>query len=248
MAEITHIVMDIEGTVAPISFVHEKMFPYVRNNLNEYLTKTWSSELTQGDIQALIAQSQVDEKEKFPSITYITLPITTEQNILQPQIVANVLSQMDIDRKIGALKQLQGHIWKEAFDSRALVAELFSDVYPALKRWSAQKKHLSIYSSGSISAQKLLFGHTQDGDLLSYLEAHFDTTSGHKREVKSYETICGQLQVAPEQCLFLTDIYEEATAAQAAKWNVYLLVRPGNGPLPAENVIPTKTDFNSIFP
>eukprot|EP00461_Guttulinopsis_vulgaris_P002560 UN02561 len=133
MSKISHVIMDIEGTVASISMVHQKMFPYVREHVDEYLKTTWSTDLTRSDIKLLIEQSVADQAAGVEKIQYITLPQDhTNVDELRAQIVQNVLSQMDIDRKIGALKTLQGHIWKQGFESGALVGELYADVYPAL--------------------------------------------------------------------------------------------------------------------
>jgi enolase-phosphatase E1 len=47
-----------------------------------------------------------------------------------------------------------------------IVARLFDDVYPAMQKWVAEGIQINIYSSGSVEAQKLLFGHTAHGDLI----------------------------------------------------------------------------------
>lgn len=38
-------------------------------------------------------------------------------------VVKNVIWQMSLDRKTSALKQLQGHIWKEAYDNGKIKGE-----------------------------------------------------------------------------------------------------------------------------
>lgn len=114
------VIMDIEGTVAPIEFVHQKMFPYIRDNVQSYLSSTWETEQTQSDIKLLVQQSNEDKTNNFTNITLITGDHTTPQEELLPQLVANVTSQMDIDRKIGALKTLQGHIWKQVCSSSSI--------------------------------------------------------------------------------------------------------------------------------
>lgn len=237
MATITHVIMDIEGTVAPIEFVHQKMFPYVRDNVQTYLDKTWETEQTQADIKLLIDQSTTDKTEGFDNISLIDAGSLDKATLL-PQLVANVTSQMDIDRKIGALKTLQGHIWAEAFGSGALVAELYPDVYDALELWSQKdgkdQKTLCIYSSGSIGAQKLLFSHTAKGDLTPIFKGFYDTGVGFKREMGSYVNILKDLgmESSPQKCLFLTDIYEESVAADLAGMKTVIILRPGNYPLP----------------
>lgn len=251
MSTITHIVMDIEGTVAPIEFVHQNMFSYIRNNIDEYIRTTMTTDQTQADIGLLIAQSQSDVENNITNITPITIGIDTEdKDELRKQVVANVISQMDIDRKIGALKTLQGHIWHQAFTSGELVAELYDDVFVMLDKWTnVDKKTLAIYSSGSVGAQKLLFSHTKKGDLTPLFTGGFyDTVVGFKREKQSYINILEKLQITdtPQSCMFLTDIYEEAVAAKEAGIVAILVIRPGNYPVPENHGFKTVTSFEEL--
>ncbi|KAE9590695.1 putative 2-hydroxy-3-keto-5-methylthiopentenyl-1-phosphate phosphatase [Lupinus albus] len=84
------------------------------------------------------------------------------------------------DRKITALKELQGHIWK-------LEGIVFDDVPEALEKWHALGIKVYIYSSGSRLAQRLIFGKTNYGDLRKYLSWFFDTAVGfHLAGQQSY--------------------------------------------------------------
>lgn len=157
VADFEHIIVDIEGTVAPITFVHNVLFPYVTDNVREYLERTWSSDSTKNDVAALIAQSQTDIAEGLQDLVPIPSPESTPESELKEAIIANVLWQMSWDRKAGALKQLQGHMWKEAFESGAISSELFDDVPKAFKAIVDAGKKLYVYSSGSVGAQVLLF-------------------------------------------------------------------------------------------
>lgn len=249
MQDISHVIMDIEGTVASISMVHEKMFPFVRTNVDDYLKTTWADEVTQADIKLLIEQSDADKAQGVDNIKLITLPIDTpDVDALRAELVANVLSQMDIDRKIGALKTLQGHIWKKGFQSGELVGELYDDVYAALNAWVAAGKVIAIYSSGSVGAQVLLFSNTQRGDLTPMFNNNFfDTAVGHKREAQSYTNIATKLNVDPAKCLFLTDICEEGVAAVEAGMKTLIVIRPGNNPLNNVTNLTTIDDFVGLF-
>ena len=40
----TVVLLDIEGTTTPISFVHDVLFPYARRNLEDFFIKTWGSD------------------------------------------------------------------------------------------------------------------------------------------------------------------------------------------------------------
>jgi enolase-phosphatase E1 len=54
---------------------------------------------------------------------------------------------------------------------------------------------LFVYSSGSIQAQKLIFGCSEAGDLTPLFSGYFDTTSGPKREAQSYASALLRLSV-----------------------------------------------------
>lgn len=65
------------------------------------------------------------------------------------------------DVKIAYLKNLHGFLWENGYKTGAYSTPLFPDVAPALKQWKDAGYALAIYSSGSVFAQKLLFGHVQ---------------------------------------------------------------------------------------
>ncbi|KAG2561936.1 hypothetical protein PVAP13_8KG210508 [Panicum virgatum] len=162
-------------------------------------------------------------------------------------LVANVESMIKADRKITSLKQLQGHIWRTGFENKELHGVVFEDVPVALKNWHASGIKVYIYSSGSREAQRLLFGNTMFGDLRKFLCGYFDTTTGNKRETKSYFEISQSLGVdSPSQILFITDVYQEAIAAKNAGFDVIISIRPGNAPLPENHGFRTIKSFSEI--
>lgn len=55
-----------------------------------------------------------------------------------------------------------------------------------MNRWRNAGSKIAIFSSGSIHAQKLLFGYSVEGDLTGLIDGYFDTTTGGKREPESY--------------------------------------------------------------
>ena len=93
------------------------------------------------------------------------------------------------------------------------------------RRWTAAGIRVCIYSSGSIEAQKLIFGHSDAGDLTRYLSGYFDTTSGPKRAAASYATIAEALALDPVDILFVSDVSAETDAAKAAGLNALLIDR-----------------------
>ena len=135
---------------------------------------------------------------------------------------------MDRDVKSPALKLLQGHIWQGGYREGELKGQVFPDVPPAFARWRDAQMTLAIYSSGSVLAQRLLFGATADGDLTPFIAAYFDTSVGAKRWPDSYRRIAGELKREAPEILFVSDTPAELDAARAAGCQVLLAERPGN--------------------
>ncbi|KIZ00060.1 enolase-phosphatase E1 [Monoraphidium neglectum] len=221
------VVLDIEGTVAPISFVADTMFSYARQHVRGYLEGGFEGEEVQADVEAIRQQAAEDGGAPIPAAS-------AGQAAVVDAVVSWVEAAISADRKVGALKQLQGHVWRAGFKSGALVAQLFRDVPDALAEWRNAGIKVYIYSSGSREAQRQFFGHTQVGDLRPYLSGFFDTTSGPKSEARSYREIAAALGVDPseEEVVFATDVAAEAVAAAEAGWRPVLVVREGNKPLP----------------
>jgi enolase-phosphatase E1 len=138
-------------------------------------------------------------------------------------------AQMDRDEKEPVLKAIQGMIWEDGYRDGALKAEIYPDVPPALRRWACAGLRLYVYSSGSVPAQKLLFGHTPEGDLTPLFQAYFDTRVGPKREAASYAGIARGANVQPEEFLFLSDVEAELDAAREAGLQTCQLVRAEDG-------------------
>lgn len=235
LASVRSVVLDIEGTTSPISFVTDVLFPYARDNVRTHLDATYSTRETKDDIALLRAQVEQDLAEGVPGAVPVP-PDGAGKDRVVDALVANVEAMIAADRKITSLKQLQGHIWRTGFECQEIKGVVFDDVPPALERWHASGIKTYIYSSGSREAQRLIFGNTTYGDLRRHLCGFFDATIGTKRDARSYYEIWQTVGVdRPSQILFLTDVCQEATAAQAAGLEVLISIRPGNAPLPAEN-------------
>jgi len=160
-------------------------------------------------------------------------------------VLETLLGWMDADAKVTPLKTIQGLIWAEGYRSGELVGDLYADVPPALRRWSKAGLRLYVYSSGSKASQKLLFGHTKDGDLTPLFQGFFDTRVGPKREPASYAAICRGASIAAAECLFLSDIEAELDAAAAAGLQTCQLVRPLDATI-ASTRHPNAVDFESV--
>ncbi|RDX60974.1 putative bifunctional methylthioribulose-1-phosphate dehydratase/enolase-phosphatase E1 [Mucuna pruriens] len=240
------IVLDIEGTTTPISFVSEVLFPYARDNVGRHLSLTYDTPETKADIKLLRSQVQSDLEQGIAGAVPIPPDDAGKEEVIAA-LVANVNAMIKADRKITSLKELQGHIWKTGYENNELEGIVFDDVPEALEKWDALGIKVYIYSSGSRLAQRLIFGKTNHGDLRKYLSGFFDTTVGNKRETRSYVEIYESLGVdKPSHVLFVTDVYQEATAAKAAGLEVIISIRPGNGPLPHNHGFKTIKSFSEI--
>lgn len=235
------ILLDIEGTTSSIRFVYDEMFPYVRRELAEFL----GHHAARPEVLAAAKQIAVDGGKA--SLRELT---GGDDNLLseaaQQKLVAEVLRQMDADLKATGLKELQGLIWEAGFNSGELLAHVYDDVPPALKQWKEAGKDLRIYSSGSVHAQKLFFGHTIAGNFLPLFSSHYDTTIGSKRETASYSKIAADIGCSPGEVLFLSDVTAELDAAKAAGFQTGLLRRPGNPEQSNEQGHPAISSFAEI--
>ena len=235
------VVLDIEGTTTPISFVYDELFPYARANLREFLETHGPTGLL-AEVDRQLRDEHAADVARGDSPPPLPADLSSgNATDLEPY----VLWLMDRDRKSPGLKLLQGLIWQRGFADGTLRGNLFPDVAPALERWNEGSIDVAIYSSGSVLAQRLIFGHTADGDLTPRISQFFDATIGPKRSADSYRHIALQLNRAPNELLFLSDVHAELSAARAAGFRALLCVRPGN-PEPARDDESTIQTFDEI--
>jgi len=209
------ILLDVEGTTSSISFVYDVLFEHAKANVGEFLAARGGDpairELARAIAAAAGAGPEAAAVAADPARTALA-----------------AIELMNRDVKETALKTLQGMIWRSGFEAGEIVAHVFDDVPPALAAWADAGLDVRIYSSGSIEAQKLFFGHTSAGDLTPCLRGHYDTTTGPKREADSYRRIAADMDFEPRQVLFVSDVGAELDAARAAGMATALAVRPGN--------------------
>ena len=216
------ILLDIEGTTSSVSFVYDVMFPQVRRDLAAFLEKNWE------DVDVQLACDQIAQDAGHASVENWCGPNSMDQ---RENIEAEVIRLMDGDVKATGLKKLQGLIWRSGFESGEMKAHVYPDVPGCLQAWRDAGIDIRIYSSGSVQAQHLFFGHTEVGDLLSQFSGHYDTTIGSKKESPSYEKIAADWDVASAEILFVSDVVAELDAAKQAGLQTRLCVRPGNAPV-----------------
>ena len=142
--------------------------------------------------------------------------------------VATLLGWIDIDAKETPLKTLQGLIWAEGYADGTLRGHVYPDAVAGLRRWHAVGLALYVFSSGSIAAQKLIFGHSVAGDLTPLFSGYFDTMTGPKRAAASYAKIADTIGLSVGNILFLSDTPVEIAAARDAGMAALLIDRDGN--------------------
>src|SRR6185295_20862 len=225
--DVRAILLDIEGTTTPIAFVHDVLFSYAGEHVREFLDKNPATD----DIALLREEHAVDVKEgRNPP------PLTAEY----------VEWLIALDRKSTGLKSLQGKIWRQGYESGALKSQVFEDVKPAFERWRERGLRISIFSSGSVLAQQLLFAHTEVGDLTPFIDSYFDTKIGKKGEAESYRRIAEIMGLEPDEILFVSDVVAELKAASEAGMKTSLSIRPGNAPQPDAEPYPAIRGFDEL--
>ncbi len=213
--QINAVLLDIEGTTTPIDFVHQTLFPFAKAKIGDYVRNNFKQ------ITDEISQLEIEHRNEE---NYLEIFDRTS-----PESVTNYLKFLiEVDRKAVPLKYLQGKIWQQGYEANELKSIMFDDVPRAFERWKTAEKTISIYSSGSVLAQKLIFKYSNCGDLTKYISNYFDTNIGGKREVESYLKIADSMQISAENILFVSDILQELDAAKSANFQTLLSIRAGN--------------------
>jgi enolase-phosphatase E1 len=202
------ILTDIEGTTSAVSFVYDVLFPFAAEHLPQFVLEHAGDAEVALQLDAVRAQSG-----------------ETEADLIR--VIEILLQWIAEDRKATPLKALQGMIWQQGYAAGQLKGHVYPDAVEALKRWHEEGYALYVYSSGSVQAQKLIFGCSEAGDLSGLFSGYFDTTSGPKREAQSYRSIAAAIGLPGEEILFLSDIVQELDAAQLAGMQTVGLARDG---------------------
>jgi enolase-phosphatase E1 len=202
---------DIEGTTTDISFVHKVLFPYSLASMEHYLLHH----------QTLPSVSKALEDVRK------TVWEEEQKQLGLYEVIEKLKEWITTDRKHPALKEIQGLIWDVGYAKGEFQGHLYSDVKPFFAKILSTKTVIGIYSSGSVHAQKLIFGYSTEGDLTPMISYYFDTKVGGKRDMASYERIAKETNLAPQEIHFFSDIPEELMAAKAAGMGVTQLLREG---------------------
>ncbi len=209
------IITDIEGTTSSISFVHKVLFPYAKAHIAEYVRANAGN----NDVRTLlddVAKEAAADPDDIDGL------------------IRQLLLWIEQDKKITPLKALQGLIWEHGYNQGDFTGHVYEDAADSLKQWKESGFDLYVYSSGSVKAQQLIFGHTEFGDLTPLFKGYFDTRIGGKREADSYKNIVQQIGVDASELLFLSDIEEELDAASEAGIQTCWLIRVGDSTIPLD--------------
>ncbi len=229
--------LDIEGTTSSVAFVYDVMFPYARRHLARFLAEHWDEPAT---------REACDRIAQDAGAASLTAWAGRDADGGRQRVIDEVTRLTESDAKVTGLKQLQGLIWEAGFRNGELRGHVYDDVPPALRRWNAAGLDVRIYSSGSIAAQKLFFGHSDAGDLLDQFRGHYDTTTGPKREAASYRAIAEDFGLPAGSILFLSDVVAELDAARAAGMQTALVRRPGNAAVEDAHNHPSIQSFDEL--
>lgn len=218
--------LDIEGTLGSMAFVHSVLFPFARERMDEYVR----AHACEPDVRMLL-----DSAATIAGVSPDDLDGTLRA----------LQAWSDEDRKVAPLKELQGRIWAEGYESSHMRGHLYPDSIDALRRFHSANITLYIYSSGSIAAQRLFFGYSVFGDITPLFSGFFDTTIGSKRDPQSYSRIAREIGVAPSRILFFSDSTPELDAARATTIQTLQVARPEDGPI-AESTHPVAASFDGV--
>lgn len=232
-AGVRAVILDIEGTTTPIAFVYDVLFAYARAHMRTWFaSRPWSDR----DVQDVLSELRQEADHPLP---HDREPTKSDAELL----VTHFLALMDADRKSRPLKTLQGKIWEEGYACGELRGEVYPDVPSALRRWTDAGIGVGIYSSGSVLAQRLLFGRSNAGDLSGMLRWYFDTSVGAKADAESYRRIASVVSLPPGDVLFVSDVARELDAARTAGFQTALCAR---GDIPPSAGHPIIVSFDAL--
>lgn len=225
---VSHIVVDIEGTTSAAEFVYDVLFPYATSRFRPWL----------------------DHHGREPETVAIVGAVGAELGIADPttdEVVSALEGWVAEDRKVTPLKTLQGLIWEDGFANGDLTSHFFEDALAALQAWHDRGIPVSVYSSGSVLAQRNWYGHSPRGDLTGWITDYFDTANaGPKQESESYRAIAAALDLPPRRLLFCSDVVAELDAANSVAWQVVRVRRPGEPHAGGDSAYPEVDAMTSI--
>ena len=225
---VRHVIVDIEGTTSASAFVYDVLFPYARERFAPWIDVHANETETAAVIASVGAEIGVGD----PS---------------HDQVVEALTEWTDADRKVTPLKTLQGLIWEQGFANGDLTSHFFPDAITALRDWHDAGLPISVYSSGSVLAQRNWYAHSPAGDLTPWMSDYYDTANaGPKRESSSYRAIAEAIDADPGSLLFCSDVVAELDAASQAGWQVVRVRRAGEPHAVEDSAYPEVNEMTDI--
>ncbi len=213
------VLLDVEGTTTPVDFVHKVLFRYAIDHITEFIRENWHCDSVKKALAGLNTVNNISSFKKQGNYNDADLEESIEN-------YSDIIKKMiNSDSKDGSLKVIEGMIWENGYRKGELRGEVYQDVPETMKKWRDLGKHIFIYSSGSVLAQRMLFETTNFGDLTVYIEGYFDTEIGGKKEPGSYIRISSVLQYNVGRIAFLSDSLQELDAASSAGFKTVLVQR-----------------------
>ena len=154
------ILTDIEGTTTSLAFVKDVLFPYADQQMQAFVVAHRQDPV----VAALIDDVRLETGNAVLSLA---------------EAIAQLRQWIAEDKKITPLKALQGLMWEEGYRNGDFTGHVYEDAVRHLLHWHELGLKLYVYSSGSVYAQKLLFGYSDAGDLTPLFSGYFDTAVGH---------------------------------------------------------------------
>ena len=178
---VQYVLMDIEGTLISVAFVRDILFPFAKHRLAPFLQeRRHDPDVLQW---TTVCQDTI-EHETGTRPTYEELPVM-------------LTDWIDQDRKLAGLKALQGMIWDEGYRQGAFVPELYGDVLPALTNGGRAASAWEFTRLVREQAQRLLFAHTNVGDVTSLFEHFSIPASARKRPLPATARSVGRSVCRP---------------------------------------------------
>ena len=225
---VRHVIVDIEGTTSASAFVYDVLFPYARERFAPWI----DVHANEAETAAVIASVGAEIGVGDPS---------------HDQVVEALTEWTDADRKVTPLKTLQGLIWEQGFANGDLTSHFFPDAITALSDWHDAGLPISVYSSGSVLAQRNWYAHSPAGDLTPWMSDYYDTANaGPKRESSSYRAIAEAIDADPGSLLFCSDVVAELDAASQAGWQVVRVRRAGEPHAVEDSAYPEVNEMTDI--
>lgn len=201
------ILTDIEGTTSSLTFVRDVLDPYTRERVKAFIREHGGDAAVSkllDDLRRNVGQELSDE-----------------------EMAEQIARWIEEGRKVNALKLLQGLVWENGYRNNRFKGHIYEDSLRNLRNWKERGLGIYGFSAGAASAQKLLFGFSEYGDVTGIFDDFFDTNVGSKEDPTAYQSIATSIGLNPAEVLYIADSREELDAARQVGMYTVWVVREG---------------------